>query len=150
MPNVEIETAIVTAVEMESVMRALIAVERLPEWSSVHRTVVVDEVDERDRPLRAHAVVSLFGRTDHHEYVYEWAEDEMRWDTTRSAHLAQQRGSYLVRAEPSGTRVTFRYYIEPKLPVPGFMVRAVQRLAVESISEGLAGYLDKYSTGLRS
>ncbi|MFI7670163.1 SRPBCC family protein [Nocardia sp. NPDC049526] len=150
MSNLEVETSITTAVDAASVLRALAALERLPEWSSVHRKVVVDEVDDQDRPLRAHAEVSLFGRTDHHEYVYEWGDDEMRWDTTRSAHLAQQRGSYLVCPDPAGTRVIFRYYIQPRLPVPGFMVRVVQRLAVESISKGLAGYLDKYSTELRS
>jgi hypothetical protein len=125
-------------------------VERMPEWSTLHQSVVVVAVDDRGRPLRARAEVAMFGYREEQEYSYVWHATGFSWETTKSRNLRHQGGTYAVQPVDDGARIAVRFELEPKIPVPGFVVRRARQYAAETMVERLATFVMRYSTSMPS
>ena len=92
----------------EQVMAALAAVERLPEWSSTHKSVTVESTHPDGRPHRVRMTVSIVGITDEQVVEYSWNGDEsMSWTLVESSQQRQQDGAYTLTAKGSGTTAEF-------------------------------------------
>jgi hypothetical protein len=101
-----------------TVMKAVAAVDRLPEWSSAHKKITID-------------------------YTFE-GDDKVTWTLVESGQQNQQDGSYVLTPTDGGTKVTFELTIDPKIPLPGFLVKKAQKTALETASKGLTKFVENF------
>lgn len=125
----------------EQVMRALEDVERIPEWSSAHRSVEVLTRHDDGRPRRIRMTLSLFGFSDTQTIEHDWTEHSTSWTLVESAMQRSQDGEYALAPSERGTRVHVTMSLDPKVPVPGFVLRRGQKHAIEAIRKGLTDFV---------
>lgn len=127
-----------------TVMAALVAVERLPEWSSAHKSVTVESTHADGRPQRVRMTVSVVGITDEQVVDYNFESDEkLAWTLVSSSQQKQQDGTYVLTENADGsTHVEFELTVDPKIPVPGFLVKKAQKMALDTASKGLTKFIE--------
>ena len=125
----------------EQVMRALEDVERIPEWSSAHKSVEVLTRDDDGRPLRIRMTLSLLGFSDTQIIEHSWTEKSTSWTLVESSMQRSQDGEYALEPTERGTRVHVTMSLEPKVPVPGFVLKRGQKHAVEAVRKGLTEFV---------
>lgn len=128
-----------------TVMEAIVAVERVPEWSSSHKSVTVESTHPDGRPLRVRMKVSVLGITDEQVVDYAWDGDEkVTWSLVDSTQQKTQDGSYTLVADGDrdGTKVVFDLNVDLKIPMPGFIVSRAQKIALETASKGLTKFVE--------
>ncbi|UTM36559.1 SRPBCC family protein [Rhodococcus pyridinivorans] len=125
----------------EQVMRALKDVERIPEWSSAHKSVEVLTRDDDGRPLRIRMTLSLLGFSDTQTIEHSWTESSTSWTLVESGMQRSQDGEYALEQIARGTRVHVTMSLEPKVPVPGFVLKRGQKHAVEAVRKGLTEFV---------
>ncbi|SMG50354.1 Polyketide cyclase / dehydrase and lipid transport [Rhodococcus rhodochrous J3] len=125
----------------EQVMRALEDVERIPEWSSAHKSVEVLTRDDDGRPIRIRMTLSLLGFSDTQTIEHSWTESSTSWTLVESSVQRSQDGEYALEPTERGTRVHVTMSLEPKVPVPGFVLKRGQKHAVEAVRKGLTEFV---------
>ncbi|MDC3727372.1 Polyketide cyclase / dehydrase and lipid transport [Rhodococcus rhodochrous] len=125
----------------EQVMRALEDVERIPEWSSAHKSVEVLTRDDDGRPIRIRMTLSLLGFSDTQIIEHSWTETSTSWTLVESSMQRSQDGEYALEPTERGTRVHVTMSLEPKVPVPGFVLKRGQKHAVEAVRKGLTEFV---------
>lgn len=129
----------------ETVMKAVAAVDRLPEWSSAHKKITIESTHDDGRPHRVRMAVSILGINDEQVVDYTFEGDEkVTWTLVESGQQNQQDGSYVLTATDGGTKVTFELTIDPKIPLPGFLVKKAQKTALETASKGLTKFVENF------
>lgn len=129
---------------LDQVMRALVDVERIPEWSSAHKSVEVLTRDGEGRPLRVRMTLSLFGFSDTQIIEHDWTDRSTSWTLLESSMQRSQSGEYALEPRADSTTVNVTMSLDPKVPVPGFILRRGQKHAVESIRKGLTDFVHSY------
>jgi uncharacterized protein YndB with AHSA1/START domain len=125
------------------VMAAIVAVEDLPGWSGPHKSVTVETRFDDGRPHRVRADVSAVGFTDHQITDYTWnGDDSMSWSLQDSTLQAVQEGTYRLTPTAKGTHVHFDLALKPKIPLPGFVVKKVLSIAMDTASKGLTKFVE--------
>jgi len=128
-----------------TVMQAVAAVDRLPEWSSAHKKITIESTHDDGRPHRVRMAVSILGINDEQVVDYTFEGDEkVTWTLVESGQQNQQDGSYVLTPTDSGTTVTFELTIDPKIPLPGFLVKKAQKTALETASKGLTKFVENF------
>ncbi|MFI5430366.1 SRPBCC family protein [Rhodococcus sp. IC4_135] len=128
-----------------TVMQAVAAVDRLPEWSSAHKKITIESTHDDGRPHRVRMAVSILGINDEQVVDYAFEGDEkVTWTLVESGQQNQQDGSYVLTPTDSGTKVTFELTIDPKIPLPGFLVKKAQKTALETASKGLTKFVENF------
>ncbi|MDI9956346.1 MULTISPECIES: SRPBCC family protein [unclassified Rhodococcus (in: high G+C Gram-positive bacteria)] len=128
-----------------TVMQAVDAVDRLPEWSSAHKKITIESTHDDGRPHRVRMAVSILGINDEQVVDYTFEGDEkVTWTLVESGQQNQQDGSYVLTPTDSGTKVTFELTIDPKIPLPGFLVKKAQKTALETASKGLTKFVENF------
>jgi len=130
----------------EQVMRALEDVEHIPDWSSAHKRVEVLSRYDDGRPRRVRMTLSLFGFSDTVTVEHQWTGHSTSWTLVESSMQRSQDGEYAVEPSGDGTRVHVTMSLDPKVPVPGFVLRRGQKHAVEAIRKGLTGFVYSHYT----
>ncbi|AOW92420.1 cyclase [Rhodococcus sp. WMMA185] len=126
-----------------TVMAAIAAVDRLPEWSSPHKSVTIESTHEDGRPNRVRMQVSILGINDEQVVEYTFGgNDTVSWRLVESTQQNTQDGSYVLTGSGAGTKVTFELTIDPKIPLPGFLVKKAQKTALETASKGLTKFIE--------
>ncbi|MBH0122960.1 SRPBCC family protein [Rhodococcus sp. NPDC003382] len=125
----------------EQVMRALEDVEHIPEWSSAHKNVEVLTRDPEGRPRRIRMTLSLFGFSDTQTIEHDWTERSTSWTLVDSTMQRSQDGMYALEPSEHGTRVQVTMSLDPKVPVPGFVLRRGQKHALDAIRRGLTDFV---------
>lgn len=126
-----------------TVMAAIAAVDRLTEWSSSHKKVVIESTHEDGRPHRVRMWVSILGISDEQVVDYTFSgEDTVSWTLVESSQQNTQEGSYQLSPTTAGTSVKFELTIDPKIPLPGFLVKKAQKAALETASKGLTKFVE--------
>lgn len=121
----------------QEVLAVMLDVESLPEWSAAHRESVVLERDDEGRPLLSRAIVSAVGVVDTTVIRFRYYDDGYGWSLVNSSQQRSQEARYTLRDDVAGTRVRFDITMDPKLPVPGFILRRITRTLVDTATEGL-------------
>ncbi|MBM4479996.1 cyclase [Rhodococcus hoagii] len=125
------------------VMAAIAAVDRLPEWSSAHKKVIVESTHAGRAALPRPVTVSIMGINDEHVVDYSWDGDTgMSWTLVESTQQNSQDGSYTLTPKGDGTLVKFALTVDPKIPLPGFLLKKAQKIALETASQGLTKFVD--------
>lgn len=128
-----------------TVMAAIVAVDRLGEWSSAHKSVTIESTYPDGRPHRVRMVVSVVGISDEQVVDYAWdGENHMSWTLVESGQQNKQDGSYTLTPIDGGTRVKFELTIDPKIPLPGFIVKKAQKTAIDTASKGLTKFAESF------
>lgn len=123
--------------EPSAVLEVLADVEGLPSWSPVHKKVeVVDRFDD-GKPHHVKMNVSILGINDEQLVEYGWSERTVTWDLVESTQQKAQHGEYTLTPTDKGTHVEFELTIDPKIPVPGFLVKKGTKTVLEAATEGL-------------
>lgn len=124
------------------VMAAIAAVDRLPEWSSAHKKVIVESTHPDGRANRVRMTVSIMGINDEQVVDYTWDGDSgMSWTLVESTQQNSQDGSYTLTPKGDGTLVKFALTVDPKIPLPEFLLKKAQKMALETASQGLTKFL---------
>ncbi len=123
--------------EPSAIIDVLADVEGLPSWSPVHKKVeVVDRTDD-GKPHHVKMDVSILGINDHQIVEYTWSENKVEWDLVEGSQQKSQHGEYRFTPNDKGTHVEFELTIDPKVPVPGFLVKKGTKTVLEAATEGL-------------
>ncbi|NLU81461.1 SRPBCC family protein [Rhodococcus sp. HNM0569] len=127
------------------VMSALVAVERLPEWSSAHKSVTVESSYDDGRPRLVRMTMSVLGINDVQLVEYSYDGDAViAWTLIESDQQKAQDGRYqLAPTERGTTSVEFELTVDPKIPLPGFLVKKGQKTALDTASKGLTKFLEQ-------
>ena len=126
------------------VMEAIADVEALPTWSSAHKSVTVEDRYDDGRPRTVRSTMSVVGITDEQVAVYTWDGDEsVSWQVVESTQQKTQEGRYVLESVGAGTRAVFDLSVEPKIAIPGFLVKKAQKSGVEAATKGLKKFVEK-------
>lgn len=120
------------------ILSVIADVRAYPEWIPGLDRVVVNEIDENDRPLSAtfHGTMGLI--KDSYTVAYDWAETEVSWHLTEGESLRDLHGTYACTPRDDGrTEVEYRLDVELAIPVVGMLRRRGEKIVVESALKGL-------------
>ncbi len=67
----------------------------------------------------------------------------MSWTLVESTQQNQQDGAYTLTPSGGATKVVFSLTIDPKIPVPGFLVRRAEKTAIETAGKGLTKFVEE-------
>ncbi|NMO04853.1 cyclase [Gordonia sp. TBRC 11910] len=116
----------------------LLDVESLPQWSASHKTAKVIERDASGNPSVVEAEAGLVGITDHLVFNYEFTDLTCKWDTAKEGTaIRSQGGRYVLSPNADGgTHVDVEVYLEPKIKLPGFVLKKGAKMINEIASKG--------------
>lgn len=127
----------------EKVMEVIADVESLPLWSSSHRKVEVRSRHDDGRPARVWMAISTMGVSDEQLVDYTFEDNVVRWELVEPSNQQKtQTGSYVLKPSAKGTSVTFDLAVDLKIPMPGFLVKRGQKMALETASKGLKKFIE--------
>lgn len=117
----------------------LLDVESLPQWSASHKSAVIVERDANGNPSVVDVEAGLVGITEQLVFNYEFTELKCKWDTAKEGTAIRgQGGYYLLSPKGDGTHVEVEMYIDPKVKLPGFVVKKGVKMAADIASKGFA------------
>jgi hypothetical protein len=125
------------AAPVEAVLAVLKDTAAWPDWSGIHRSVVVVTAADDGAPRRVRATVSVAGIADEQVLDYTWTDDGCTWEMVSGGQASSQTGSYRLTPRGSTTHVAYDLEVQPKLPVPGFIVRQAQKKVVAAATKDL-------------
>ncbi|AYJ48759.1 SRPBCC family protein [Rhodococcus sp. P1Y] len=131
------DTEVDIAAEPAAVLEVLMDVEGLPAWSPVHKKIEIVDTFEDGKPHHVKMSVSILGINDEQTVEYTWAENKVIWDLVEGSQQKSQHGEYTLTPTDKGTHVKFSLTVEPKIPIPGFLVKKGTKTILAAATEGL-------------
>ena len=131
----------------EEVLDVMLDVESLPEWSDAHQTSEVLERDDRGRPLRSKAKVKTVGITDEQVIEFTYHDDGYSWSLVSASQQRSQDARYTLIPEGDKTRVKFEITIDPRVPLPGFILKRATKGVLDTATDGLRKRVMKVKKG---
>lgn len=135
---VQASREIVVDAPPEAVMEVLADVVALSSWSPVHKRLEVLDRYADGRPHHAKATIRIFGIVDKEIVEYHWGPDWVVWDAEPTF---QQRGQHveytLAREGVDKTRVRCDITVEPRGPIPDFIVKRASKIVLDAATAGL-------------
>jgi uncharacterized membrane protein len=120
-----------------AILDVIADVESMPSWSSIHKSVEVVDRHADGRPKRVKMKASLLGFSDDQVLDYTWSETGVTWDLVESSQQKAQHAEYRLTETGKGTHVEFEMMLDPKAPVPGFILKRGQKTVLETATKGL-------------
>jgi hypothetical protein len=123
----------------EVIMDALADVGALLTYSSMHKWAQVVDRYPDGRPHHVRIKVRVLGLTDTELLEYRWGPDWLVWDAEPTSQQYAQHVEYRLFQEYDGeaTRVRVDVTVEPKAPVPHFLVKRASAAVVDAATAGL-------------
>jgi len=119
-------------------MEALADVASVPSWSSVHKSASVIDSYEDGRPHHVKVTVRVLGITDQEVLEYHWGRNWLVWDADETFQQHAQHVEYNLTPEGEDkTRVRFDITLEPRAPLPEFLIKRAKRTVLNAATEGL-------------
>ncbi|MQY21642.1 SRPBCC family protein [Nocardia macrotermitis] len=134
----------ITDLEPDRILLALLAVERIPDWSPAHRDVRVATRDEFHRPHRVYATVTPLNHSDRQVLEYTWSPGRVAWEVVESAAGGGGRGRFDIEETDEGTEVRYHVEVQLPIPVPGLLLkRSVSRVNHRAM-QNLIEYIEEF------
>lgn len=131
------------AADPATVMAAIVAVEELPQWAGPYKSCSVESRYDDGRPKLVRAEVGLVGITDHQLVEYSWEGDsKVSWKLLESSAQHAQLGSYTLTPADGGTKVLFELEVDPKIKLPGFLLKKAVGTALDTGSKDLKKFVE--------
>lgn len=122
----------------EAILEALADVASVPSWSSVHRSAEVIDTYDDGRPHHVNVTVRVLGITDQEVLEYHWGHTWLVWDADKTSQQHAQHVEYnLTREGEDKTRVRFDITLEPRAPLPEFLIKRAKKTVLNAATEGL-------------
>ena len=128
---------VVIEASSDEVLDVIADVESSPQWSPAQQNVQIVDTDDQGRPHRVKMKVKSAGITDECVVEYTWADHVVSWSLVSSTAQKRQDASYTLTPEGDTTRVKFDLTVDPKIPVPGFVMRRAIKGAMNDATDGL-------------
>jgi ribosome-associated toxin RatA of RatAB toxin-antitoxin module len=128
---------VVIEASSDEVLDVIADVESSPQWSPAQQNVEIVDTDDQGRPHQVKMKVKSAGITDECVVEYTWADGVVSWSLVSSAVQKRQDASYTLTPEGDNTRVKFDLTVDPKIPVPGFVMRRAIKGAMNDATDGL-------------
>jgi ribosome-associated toxin RatA of RatAB toxin-antitoxin module len=128
---------VVIEASRDEVMDVIVDVESAPEWSPAQQNVEIVDTTDDGRPHKVKMKVKSAGITDECVVEYTWDGDTVSWSLVSSSAQKRQDASYTLIPEGDKTRVKFQLTVDPKIPVPGFVMKRAIKGAMNDATEGL-------------
>jgi ribosome-associated toxin RatA of RatAB toxin-antitoxin module len=128
---------VVIEASRDEVLEVIADVESSPEWSPAQQQVEIVDTDDDGRPHKVKMKVKSAGITDECVVEYTWADNVISWSLVSSSAQKRQDASYTLIPEGEKTRVKFQLTVDPKIPVPGFVMKRAIRGAMNDATDGL-------------
>ncbi|GGF13137.1 SRPBCC family protein [Williamsia phyllosphaerae] len=125
------------AAPIATILDAIADLESYPSWSPIHKEVEVLERDDNGRPTKARMSASLMGIADEQVLTYDWNDTGVTWDLLESTQQKAQHAEYRLTETADGTHVDFEMSLDPKIPVPGFLLKKGKKTIIEMATQGL-------------
>jgi Polyketide cyclase / dehydrase and lipid transport len=120
------------------ILAVIADVSAYPQWSAVHKWTTIDSTFPDGRPWRATMGVSAAGLTDTVVVDYAWTAHGVSWALVRPTRQQKdQRGSYSIVDGGDVSHLQCQLTIDPAVPLPGIMVRAIMKRAIRAGTDGL-------------
>lgn len=122
----------------QEILTVIADVAAYPQWSAVHKWTAIDTTFQDGRPRRATMGVSAAGFTDTVVVDYVWTADGVNWSLVKpTVQQKDQHGSYSIIDGGDVSHVQCELTIDPAVPLPGFVVRAIMKKAIRAGTDGL-------------
>jgi uncharacterized membrane protein len=128
---------IVIEASPEEVLDVIADVEAMPEWSGPHQSAEVLETGDDGRPSQVKMKLKVAGITDEEVVAYTWSGNEVSWTLVSSAQQRSQDGSYKLTPRGDDTLVKFEIAVDPRVPLPGFVLKRAVKGTVDSATQEL-------------
>ena len=129
----------------EEVMAVIANLEDYPNWGDGFTGVeIVSTHDDGAAKDVAFSIATPLGK-DTYELSYLWeGNDSVSWTLNsdaagkpKSSMMKKLNGSYTLKADGAGTKVTYQLEIDPKVPMMGFMKKKAASTIVDQALNGL-------------
>jgi hypothetical protein len=119
------------------IMKVLTDLERLPDWSPIHRKAEVLVRDAAGHPRKSKEVVKVLGITDELVLDYTVYDDGVGSTLVSSTQQRAQTGRYTLTPDGDSTTVRFELTVDPIVPVPKFVLKPAVKAAMRAATDGL-------------
>lgn len=106
---------------IDQVMDALLAVDRMAEWSPSFSDVRIGPLDPDGRPRRVFVTAHFMGDSDAQVLEYTWEPHRVSWEVVDSSRGSKGGASYELFEGPEGTEVDLHVEFRYPLPIPGLL-----------------------------
>lgn len=128
----------VIAAPLQTILDAIIGVDRYPQWQKDVQSVDVLATDEHGRPAQARFVVDARLLTATYTLDYTYGDGTVTWTLADSDQFRELDGGYHVTDNGDGTcTVAYELVVDPTISVPRFMRRAAAEKIVRSALDNL-------------
>jgi Polyketide cyclase / dehydrase and lipid transport len=123
---------------LDAILDALADVGSVPSWSPVHKSAeIIDSYDD-GRPHHVKVTVRVLGITDQEVLEYHWGRNWLVWDADDTFQQHAQHVEYNLTPEGlDKTRVRFDITLEPRAPLPEFLIKRAKKTVLAAATEGL-------------
>jgi ribosome-associated toxin RatA of RatAB toxin-antitoxin module len=138
---------IVIEASPQEILDVIADFDSLPDWSSAHQSAEVLETGDDGLPSKVKMKVKTAGITDEQVVAYTWGDNTASWTLVSSSAQRAQDGKYVLTPEGDKTGVKFSLTLDPKVPLPGFVLKRVVKGSMETATEGLRKQVLKVKKG---
>ncbi|MFC9965349.1 SRPBCC family protein [Nocardia ignorata] len=124
---------------IDQVMDALLAVDRLAEWSPSYSDVRMGPPDAEGRPRRVFVTAHFMGDSDTQVLEYRWEPNRVSWEVVDSSRGSKGGGSFELFEGGEVTEVDLHVELRYPLPIPGILFNRTLRKQNE---EAVANFID--------
>ncbi|WP_045821353.1 SRPBCC family protein [Williamsia herbipolensis] len=125
------------AAPIPEILDAIADLESYPSWSPIHKEVEILERDDNGRPAKARMTVSLMGINDEQVLAYTWSDTGVSWDLVEGTQQKAQHAEYSLTESDGETHVEFEMSLDPKIPVPGFLMKKGKKTIIDMATVSL-------------
>ncbi|MEV0079357.1 SRPBCC family protein [Nocardia neocaledoniensis] len=124
---------------VDQVMEALLAVDRLADWSPSYSDVRMGPLDADRRPRRVFVTAHFMGDSDSQVLEYTWEPHRVSWEVVDSSRGSKGGGSFDLFETAEGTEIDLHVEFKYPLPVPGILFNRTLR---KQYDEAVANFID--------
>lgn len=109
-----------------------------PEWAQGMKKAEVVQEGPGGRASQVHFELEAAPIKDSYTLRYDWQDDSaVRWNLVEGKVLKAMQGAYELRANGSGTEVTYRLSVELSIPMIGLLRRKAEKVIIDNALKGL-------------
>ncbi|MEV6660720.1 SRPBCC family protein [Nocardia fluminea] len=132
------------AADIDQVMNALLAVERLGEWAPSYSDVRTGPRDADGRPRRVFVTAQFMGSPDDQVLEFSWEPDRVSWTVVDSSRGSKGHSSFELFVVDEGTEIDFHEEMRLPLPIPGLLFNRALRKVSEEAAANFADFVQQF------
>jgi ribosome-associated toxin RatA of RatAB toxin-antitoxin module len=126
--------SLIMAADPAAIMNVIADFDAYPEWTGSVKSTHITDPGDGHRPAQVRLTMDAGLLKDTYELAYNWASDGMSvsWTLVSGQLQKAQEGSYVLRAVPDGTEVTYTLMVDLAVPMIGMLRRKAERVILDT------------------